>query len=111
MEEIKFSDWQKIDLRTGKILEVEEIENADKLYKFSVDLGELGERTIVAGLKPYYKKEELEGKSCVVLTNLEPRKLRGIESQGMILAVVSEDEKKVNLIQSDGEVEPGSKIR
>jgi methionyl-tRNA synthetase len=112
METIKFPDWQKLDLRTGKILKVENIPGADKLYKLTVDLGKkLGLRTVVAGIKPYYKPEHLKGKSCVVFTNLEPRKLKGIESQGMLLAAVSEDESKVFLLQPDGKIEEGSRIR
>jgi len=109
---IKFSDWQKLDLRVGKITKAEDIEGADKLYKLSVDLGkELGKRTLVAGIKPYYTKEQLKNKQCVIFTNLEPRTLRGIESQGMLLASVSEDESKVFLLQPDGKIEEGSKIR
>ncbi len=68
-------------------------------------------RTLAAGLKPYYKPEELIGKSCVVFTNLEPRKIRGIESQGMILAAVSEDESNVRLLQPDEDIELGSNIK
>ena len=109
MEIIKFSDWQKLDLRTGKILEVSDIEGADKLYKLEIDLGK-EKRTLVAGLKPYYKKEELKGKTCIVFTNLEPRKIRGIESQGMILAAVNEDESKVRLLQPDEEIETGCRV-
>jgi len=110
MENVKFDDWQNLDLRTGKILEAEDIEGADKLYKLEIDLGN-EKRTLVAGLKPYYKKEELKEKSCIVFTNLEPRKIRGIESKGMILAAVSEDESKVNLLQPDKDIKLGSKIR
>ena len=109
MENVKFSDWQKLDLRVGKILEAEDIDGADKLYKLEVDLG-TEKRTLVAGLKPYYKKEELVGKSCIVFTNLEPKTLRGIESQGMILAAVSEDKSKVRLLQPDKDIELGSKV-
>jgi methionyl-tRNA synthetase len=113
METIKFSDWQKLDIRTGKILSVEDLEGADKLYKLSVDLGEeLGKRTIVAGIKPYYKKEDLKGKMCTIFTNLEPRKIKGIESQGMLLAAVKEDgngKEVVKILESDSE--PGSKVR
>ncbi|MEK6841556.1 MAG: hypothetical protein AABX91_00195 [Nanoarchaeota archaeon] len=112
-ETIKFSDWQKLDIRAGKILKVEDIEGADKLYKLSVDLGkELGKRTVVAGIKPHYKKEELKGKTCTIFTNLEPRKIKGIESQGMLLAGVSEDEdgkETVKILET--EAEPGSKVR
>ena len=100
-----------MDLRTGKILKAEDVEGADKLYKLTVDLGDLGSKTIVAGIKEHYKKEELKGKTIVVFTNLEPRKLKGIESQGMLLAAVSQDEKDVFLLKPDKEIEPGSKVR
>ncbi len=109
IENVKFSDWQKLDLKTAKILEVDNIKGADKLYKILVDLGN-EKRTLVAGLKPYYKQEDLVGKSCVVFTNLEPRTLRGIESQGMILAAVDESENKVRLLQPDEDIKLGSKI-
>ena len=111
-EQIKFSDWQKLNLRIGKVLKVESVEGADKLYKLSVDLGkEIGKRTIVAGLKAYYKPEELKGKICVVFTNLQPRELKGVESQGMLLAAVNDDESEVKLLQPDSDIELGSKIR
>lgn len=110
MENIKFDDWQKLDLRTAKIIDVEEIEGADNLYKILVDLGN-EKRTLVAGLKPYYKKEELKGKTCIVFTNLEPKTLKGVESQGMILAATSEDESQVRLLQPDEEIKEGSLVR
>ena len=111
-ETIKFSDWQKLDLRVAKILKVEEIEGADKLYKLSVDLGkELGKRTLVAGIKPYYKKEQLKNKTCIIFTNLEPKAIKGIESHGMLLASVNEDGSMVCLLQPDSDIELGSKIR
>ena len=112
---VNFSDWQNLDLRTGKIINVESVEGADKLYKLSVDLGkEVGKRTIVAGLKQHYKAEELKRKSCVIFTNLEPRKLKGVESQGMLLAAVHEgkDGKEVvKLLQPESSIEVGSKVR
>ena len=109
---VPFSDWQKIDLRTAKILGVEDIEGADKLYKLSIDLGkELGKRTLVAGIKQHYTKEQLKGKTIIVFTNLEPRKLKGIESQGMLLAAVSSDEKDVFLLQPEKDIELGSRVR
>ncbi len=112
METIKFSDWQKFDLRTAKILKVESVEGADKLYRLEIDLGkELGKRTLVAGLKPYYKPEQLKNKICIVFTNLEPRMIRGIESKGMLLAAVNEDENEVFLLEPDNEIELGSRIR
>ena len=106
---IKFSDWEKLDIRTAEILEVEDIENADKLFKLKIDLG-AETRTLVAGLKGYYTKEELEGKRCIVFMNLEPRKIKGIESQGMILAASNDDNSEVKLLQTDGVVPLGSKV-
>ena len=109
---INFEDWEKIDLRVGKILEVEDIDGADKLYKLTVDLGsEIGKRIICAGIKEYYSKEELNGKKIILFVNLSPRKLRGIESQGMILAAVNEDESKIVLISPEKDIEIGSKVR
>ena len=111
-ETIKFSDWEKLDLRTGRIIEVSEIAGTDNLYKLVVDLGKnLGKKTLVAGLKPYYKPEQLKNKSCVIFTNLEPRTIKGIQSQGMILAAVNEDKSKVFLLQPDSKIEEGSRIR
>ncbi len=109
--EINFSDWQKLDLRVAKILKVEEIEGADKLYKLTVDVGELGKRVLCAGIKPYYTKEELKNKKIVVFTNLQPRIIKGIESQGMLLAAVNKDLDKVTILQPEGNAEPGWKIR
>jgi methionyl-tRNA synthetase len=111
MEEIVgFSDWEKIDLRVGEIIEVEDIENADKLYKLSVDIGK-EIRTDCAGIKKFYSKEDLKGKKIILFTNLAPRKLKGIESQGMVLAAVSDDENQVVLLSPESHIEVGSKIR
>ncbi len=107
---IEFSDWEKIDLRVGKILEVEDIEGADKLYKFTVDIGS-EKRTICAGIKEYYSKEELKGKKVIIFVNLAPRKLRGIESQGMILAACTENETEVVLVTPEKDIEVGSRVR
>lgn len=109
IDNVSFKDWQNLDLRTAEILEVEDIPGADKLYKLKIDLG-TETRTLVAGLKPFYTKEDLEGKKCIVFTNLEPRKIKGIESQGMILAAVNDDMSEVKLLQADGVIDPGWKI-
>ena len=106
---VPFADWQKLDLRTAEILKAEDIEGADKLYKLKIDLG-TETRTLVAGLKPYYTKDELESKKVIVFTNLEPRTIKGIESQGMVLATVNDDHSQVKLLQSDGVVDPGWKV-
>ncbi len=109
---IQFSDWEKIDLRVGKIAKVEDIEGADKLYKLTVDLGkQLGKRIVCAGLKKHYSKDELKSKKIILFVNLAPRKLKGIESQGMVLAAVSEDESKVILLCPEKDIEVGAKIR
>jgi|TARA_Y100000310_G_scaffold339326_1_gene431692 methionyl-tRNA synthetase len=105
---VNFDDWAKLDLRVGKIIEVEDIENADKLYKFTIDLGETGKRTICAGIKENYSKEELKGKKVIVFANLQSRKLKGIESQGMMLAACTDD--KVILISPEKDIEVGSKV-
>ncbi|VVB84042.1 Methionine--tRNA ligase [uncultured archaeon] len=111
-ETINFSYWEKINLRVGQIAEVEDIEGADKLYKLTVDLGkEIGKRTVCAGLKKHYSKKELKGKKIILFVNLAPRKLKGIESQGMVLAAVNEKEDKVILLAPEKDMEIGSKVR
>jgi len=88
---INFEDFMKLDIRAATVLAAEEIAGADKLYQLTLDVGELGERTVAAGIKAWYSAEELVGKQVVYLANLEPRLLRGVESQGMILAVDNEE--------------------
>jgi len=107
---VSFEHWSKLDLRVGKIIEIEDVEGADKLYKLTIDLGS-EKRTVCAGLKPYYPRKKLEGRKIILFTNLAPRKLRGIESQGMLLAAVNEDETKVSLIEPDSDIEVGSRVR
>ena len=109
MENVKFDDWQKLDLRVAEILEAEEVERADKLYKLKVDLG-TETRILMAGLKQHYSKDDLRGKRCIVFTNLEPRTIRGVESKGMILAVSNGDHSEVKLIQTDGAVDLGNRV-
>ncbi|AEC52430.1 methionyl-tRNA synthetase [Pyrococcus sp. NA2] len=105
---VKFEEFAKLDLRVGKIIEVKDHPNADKLYVVKVDLGD-EVRTLVAGLKKYYTKEELLNRYVIVVANLEPKKLRGIESQGMLLA--ADDGEKVALLMPDKDVKLGAKIR
>ena len=107
---IEFGDFAKIDLRVAQIKQVEEIEGADKLYKLSLDVGELGERTICAGIKPYYSIDELNGLKIIIVANLAPRKLRGIESQGMLLAAGSAEKYKCVLLTIEKDIESGTKI-
>lgn len=107
--EISIEDFTKIALRTGTILEAEKVERADKLLKLSVDLG-TEKRTIVSGIALHHRPEEIIGKQVVVVTNLAPRKIRGIESQGMIL--MTEDASgKLVFVSPESVVAPGSEIR
>ncbi|WP_297074214.1 methionine--tRNA ligase [Thermococcus sp.] len=105
---VSFDDFAKLDLRVGKIIEVKDHPNADRLYVVKVDIGD-EVRTLVAGLKKYYKPEELLNKTVVIIANLEPKKLRGVESQGMLLA--ADDGKNVALLMPDKEVKLGARIR
>ncbi len=109
---VTFDDWQKLELRVGKILEVEIVPNADKLYKLTIDLVD-EKRTVVSGLREYYTEEQLQNKIIILFCNLQPRKIKGIESKGMVLAAVKEDEagtKSVKLLQPDEGAEVGSRI-
>lgn len=108
---IPFEDWKKLDIRVGRILNAEDIPNADKLYKLEVNVGEEKPRTLVAGIKKHYTKEELKNKMCIVFCNLEPRVMKGIKSEGMILAAVSEDENEIAMLMPDKEAKIGSRIR
>src|SRR5665647_392355 len=107
-EEISFSEFQKIDLRVGKIIEATAVPDSKKLIKILVDFG-AEKRQAVAGLLKYYKPEELVGKKCVFLLNLQRRMLAGVESQCMILA--AEDEAgNVTVLQPEKDIAEGSKI-
>lgn len=108
---VEFNEWAVIDLRVAQIKKIEDIPGADKLYKLTVDVGkELGKRIICAGIKQYYSKEELEDKKIIVFVNLKPRLMKGIESQGMLLAAVSEDHSQVVLISPEKDIENGCRI-
>lgn len=109
-EYITIDELDKIKLKVGQIKSVEKVEKADKLYKLTVDLGS-ETRTIVSGLVKYYKEDELMGKQVVVVANLKPAKLRGIESQGMLLAAGDDDIVKLLVLDNNaGELENGSNI-
>ncbi len=105
---ISFDEFKKLDLRVGKILKAEQIEGTDKLFRLEVDLGS-ETRQIVAGIALAYTPEELMGKEIPLVVNLEPRMLKGVESQGMLLA--ADDNGAPVLLSPDKEVPPGSIIR
>jgi methionyl-tRNA synthetase len=99
-----------VELRTGTISSVEDHPNADKLYVIHIDDGTERGRTVCAGLKPYYTVEEMLQKQIVFVANLEPRKLRGVMSEGMICAA-DDDNGAVKLITIDGDISNGSRVR
>lgn len=105
---IKLEDFKKVELRIAKIKEVNDHPNADRLYVINIDLGDKTKQ-IVAGIRNYYKKEDLVGRCVVVVDNLEPAMLRGVESQGMLLA--THDEKGLAILTPDREIAPGSPIK
>ena len=109
---IDFKAWQALDLRVARVLSAEPHPGADKLIVMQVDLG--GEtRQIVAGLREYYEPSQLAGRQIVVLANLAPATLRGVESQGMLLAASEEDgdgARIVSVLTCDRDVAPGSKV-
>jgi methionine--tRNA ligase beta chain len=105
---VSFEDFQKIDLRVAKIVEAEKVKGSEKLLKLVIDVGK-EKRQIVAGIGKFYKPEDLIGKEIAVLLNLEPKKLMGIESQGMLLAADVEGEPVILIPEK--EVPAGTKIR
>lgn len=106
---ITFEEFKKMDIRIGEILSAEKIPETDKLIKLEVDLGEEKPRQIVAGIAEFFPQEqELIGKQITILANLEPRTIRGLESQGMILAVKDED--GLALLIPSKKIKSGSKI-
>ena len=104
---ITMEDFKKIDFRVGQILEAERVEGTDKLLRLRVDLGE-ETRQLVAGIGKYYEPVALAGKRIVVVVNLEPARIRGVASQGMLLAASAGGE--VSLVVPDGEVPNGSRV-
>jgi methionyl-tRNA synthetase len=110
-EIIKLEDFKKVDIAVGKILSAEKVPDTDKLLKLSVDLGEPTPRQIVSGIALYFPDcSVLVGKKCMFVANLEPRIIRDIESQGMILAVSTEDN-KFSLLEPNDEIPAGARAR
>jgi methionyl-tRNA synthetase len=107
---ISYEYFSKIQLKTAKILEAEKIKKSKKLVKLIIDIGD-ERRQIVAGIGEHYSPEELVGKTIVVVTNLEPAKLMGVESEGMLLAASTEDGSKLTLITTLSDIPPGSRVK
>jgi len=113
MRDITYNDFIKLDLRIAIIRQVKAIERADKLLQLTLDVGDassggLGEKVVVSGIKSYYSPEELIGKRVVYLANLESRRLRGVVSQGMILAASKND--AIVLLTVDGDIAAGASV-
>ena len=108
-EAISYEDFAKLEIRIGTVRAAEMIPETDKLIKCTIDFGEMGMRTIVSGIAQWKKPEELVGKQLPYIVNLAPKMLRGVESQGMLLAAT--DENGVALLHPEREITPGSRIK
>lgn len=108
---INIEDFAKVDLRLGQILSVEKVPETDKLLRLSVDLGEVVPRQIISGIALYFEDiQSLVGKKCMFVANLEPRKIKGLESNGMIMALSTEDG-KFSLLSPDSDMPVGTSAR
>ncbi len=105
---IDIEQFKKVELRVAKVISAERVPKSDKLVKLIVDVGELGTRQVVAGIAKYYAPEDLMGKTIIIVANLKPAKLMGIESQGMLLA--AKDGSNLRILTVDGEIAPGATI-
>jgi methionyl-tRNA synthetase len=106
---IEVDDFMKVDLRVAVIKEAEKVEKSKKLLRLIVDAGEAEPRQILAGISEHYAPEDLIGRRVVIVANLKPRKLMGLESQGMVLA--ASDDKGLSVLGVDRDVEPGSSAK
>lgn len=109
MPEISYEDFAKLDIRIGTVVAAELVPDTDKLIKCTVDFGELGIRTIVSGIAEWKKPEELVGKQLPYIVNLAPRMLRGVESQGMLIA--ASDEVGVALLTAERTLPTGTRLK
>jgi len=108
--QISYEQFAALDLRVGKVIEASDHPNADRLLVLKVDMGD-HQRQLVAGLRQWYKAEEMTGRLIVVVTNLAPRTMRGVESQGMLLAAVEGDPpQNVVALSLDRPVQPGARV-
>ena len=108
MDEINIDDFTKLDLRVAKITSAEAVEEADKLIKINLNIGDFGEKTVFAGIKKFYNPQDLIGKVVVCVNNLKNREMKFGTSEGMILA--SSNDEGVFLIGSDSGAKPGDKV-
>lgn len=109
MDTISYDDFAKLEIRIGTIVAAEVVPDTDKLIKCTVDFGEIGTRTIVSGIALWKKPEDIIGRQCPYIVNLAPRVIRGIESQGMLMAPSHDDE--FALLHPDKEMPKGSRVK
>lgn len=107
--QIQFDDFAKVDLRVGTVTSAEDHPNADKLLVLQVDLGD-ETRQILAGIRGIYEPADLVGRQIIVVANLAPRKMRGLESQGMLLAASDEGKETLGVVAPDKFIAPGSRV-
>ena len=108
---IEITDFAKIELRVGEILTAERVPKSDKLLRMTIDLGEREPRQVLAGIAEYYEPEKMIGRKVVVVSNLKPRKLRGYESQGMILAASIGEEGRPVIATFTEDVPNGARLK
>ena len=111
-EMVDFDTFAKSDFRAVKILACEAVPKSKKLLKFTMDDGERKDRVILSGIHEYYEPEELVGKTCIAIVNLPPRKMMGIDSEGMLISAVHEEEGRegLNLLMVDNRIPAGAKL-
>lgn len=111
-ELIDFDTFSKSDFRAVKILACEAVPKSKKLLKFTLDDGERKDRVILSGIHEYYEPDELVGKTCIAIVNLPPRKMMGIDSEGMLISAVHEEDghEGLNLLMVDGHIPAGAKL-
>ncbi|HBV01251.1 MAG TPA: hypothetical protein DEF00_02535 [Candidatus Taylorbacteria bacterium] len=108
---ISFDDFQKVELTVGKILSAEKVAETDKLLRLTVDFAETAPRQIISGIAPYFPEpEKLLGRKCMFVTNIPARTIKGLESNGMILAVSTEDG-KFSLLEPNAEIPEGTRAK
>ena len=111
MEEINIDHFMQIDLRIAKVINAEMVEKADKLIKLELDLGDLGKKTVFAGIKKAYSADNLKDKLVVCVNNLKPREMRFGTSEGMILAAGDDDDIGIFIVSPDRGATPGMRVR
>ena len=105
---IDMEEFSRLELRIARVLTAEEVAGADRLLRLQLDVGQEGERTVLAGIRQHYKPEELEGRLLVLVANLQPRKMRFGISEGMVLAAGDKD--AVRLLSPDAAIAPGTRV-